>query len=801
MVSSISFGNVNTVGGKTVLSGTASGIDTNALVEALTKAKQLPATQMQDKITANQTKISALQTLKAALQNLQKSVDALRNPTFGSATTNAFSARQPFLSVTNGKTVSDFVGVSTGNGAPIGKYTLEVNELATAEVRQSGTFASRTASIVGAAGSNTDGGATNVFAAGTFQINGVNVTINQGDNLNNIAAAINSVSSTSKVTANIVKFSDTDFRLVLTGKDTGDAADITITDNDHVLPFSTVPSDHQTMFTITQPAQDAELEFNGETIIRSTNKISDLIENVTFSLYGKTNGETITLDIDKNNSSIASSIGQFVDSYNVIRTFQAQQQQRDVSGKLVDTAVLNNNSTLNTVMNQLSVLISGQASIGIPSLYGSGSQTAPLRLGDLGITLGNIAAGIDEEGNATPAITNTLEIDAAKLNSALESYFDNTSNIFQFNFLASSPNLGIYKRSNTVTDSNFSIQVDTTQSIGNQAKIVGIDGSTLSSPIALEYKTTTTMKSLSFTNKDISSYVNASGTDTPGQFAAGTFQINGANVTLTPSMTLTGVMTAINAASGTSGVTASIVKNGTDDFSIVMTGTANGTTGIVITDPDSVLPSTGMFTTTKDIPVISAPANSPVKGFTTTYTGDGTDIISRPGSISNKDITIEVDTGQLAGEQVKVTKIFGATLATPIYMDYTNSGGSSTISGKSGTPFAGLQMIYTGDGTDTINISMSQGIADKMYNSIDNVLNGQSGIFGAIGMIDEAITNLQNIDTSLQKSIDNINSQVETFREQLLNKFAALEAAITASNQLLELLSAQTNAALVASGR
>src|SRR5262249_24529924 len=127
MVSQISFGQVNTINGKTVLTGSQSGIDTNALVTALAAAKSAPATALQTKITANQAKITALNTLKTQLQTLQNSVDALRSPTFGSSTTNAFGARSPFLTVTNGKTVSDYIGVSTGNNAPIGKYTIQVD--------------------------------------------------------------------------------------------------------------------------------------------------------------------------------------------------------------------------------------------------------------------------------------------------------------------------------------------------------------------------------------------------------------------------------------------------------------------------------------------------------------------------------------------------------------------------------------------------------------------------------------------------------------------------------------------------
>ena len=137
-------------------------------------------------------------------------------------------------------------------------------------------------------------------------------------------------------------------------------------------------------------------------------------------------------------------------------------------------------------------------------------------------------------------------------------------------------------------------------------------------------------------------------------------------------------------------------------------------------------------------------------------------------------------------------------------MTYTSSGSSSTITGPAGTPFAGLQMVYTGNGTDTVDVSMSQGIADKMYNAVNGMLNGitasGSSSTSSTGIIDAAIQSLTDQDTKLQDSITTINDQVATYRTQLLTKFSQLEASISAANQLLALLSAQSNASLVNSG-
>src|SRR5690606_18890197 len=141
-----------------------------------------------------------------------------------------------------------------------------------------------------------------------------------------------------------------------------------------------------------------------------------------FSLYRPSGGESITLEIDKDNSAIAGSIGNFVDAYNEIRVFVEQQQERDATGALTENAVISNNSTMNTIVSRLSSFMSGQVSLSIPELYGAAGMTNPVRLGDLGIGFTDFLGSTDPE-NPLPPVSNILTVDAAKLNTMLESYF------------------------------------------------------------------------------------------------------------------------------------------------------------------------------------------------------------------------------------------------------------------------------------------------------------------------------------------------------------------------------------------
>src|SRR3954454_20283073 len=57
--SGVGFGTLDTSSGTPRLTGTASNIDTQALINALVQAKQQPAVQLKAKITKNEAKVAA----------------------------------------------------------------------------------------------------------------------------------------------------------------------------------------------------------------------------------------------------------------------------------------------------------------------------------------------------------------------------------------------------------------------------------------------------------------------------------------------------------------------------------------------------------------------------------------------------------------------------------------------------------------------------------------------------------------------------------------------------------------------
>jgi len=82
-------------------------------------------------------------------------------------------------------------------------------------------------------------------------------------------------------------------------------------------------------------------------------------------------------------------------------------------------------------------------------------------------------------------------------------------------------------------------------------------------------------------------------------------------------------------------------------------------------------------------------------------------------------------------------------------------------------------------------------VGDTIFNALDGYLNS---ISGQIGAIDLEIESLKSQNESAQASIDRIDDMIVSYRDQLLNKFAALEALVGAANQTLTLLDAQASA-------
>ncbi len=173
------------------------------------------------------------------------------------------------------------------------------------------------------------------------------------------------------------------------------------------------------------------------------------------------------------------------------------------------------------------------------------------------------------------------------------------------------------------------------------------------------------------------------------------------------------------------------------------------------------------------------------------FTSDAEDklgIFKSSNSLQITEFEVDIDTSRAVNDRVRITYTDPDTLA-PVTINATLSGtaGSYKITGQDGTVIDGLEMVYVGDGTDVINVNVTQGIADRLYNYTDGLLEDD-------GLFDTEVDSLNSSSERLQTDIDRQTDIIESFRESLVTRFSALEEALAKVNSILQFLDAQSKA-------
>jgi flagellar hook-associated protein 2 len=161
------------------ISGLASGFDWQSLVSQLVQVERAPETQLQDQQSLIQQQNNALGSIKTELSVLQNAVTVLNDPSFFNSRTAAVSD-------------STLASTTAAAGTAVGTYSFNFTQLATAAVLQgtagAGAALSSTNDVSGVALS-TAGFATAV-TAGTFTVNGKQVTVASSDTLQDVFTKI-----------------------------------------------------------------------------------------------------------------------------------------------------------------------------------------------------------------------------------------------------------------------------------------------------------------------------------------------------------------------------------------------------------------------------------------------------------------------------------------------------------------------------------------------------------------------------------------------------------------------------------
>lgn len=162
-------------------------------------------------------------------------------------------------------------------------------------------------------------------------------------------------------------------------------------------------------------------------------------------------------------------------------------------------------------------------------------------------------------------------------------------------------------------------------------------------------------------------------------------------------------------------------------------------------------------------------------------------VFRRTNGLAVSEITLNIDR---TNNIYQATYLDSSSVLQTIDLDYEviASTGGVVLKGKSGSVLDGLQLIFSDTADASFNVSFSQGIGDRMFNALENILRSDDGILAG------EMSTMETTVTRNKEEITKLDEFLERYREQLIEQYSRLEEALSRANNLLQLLDAQANA-------
>ena len=268
--------------------GLATGLDTDAIIEATMEVERLPVTRLENEKTYLDAELSAYIGLDVQLEAFQVAAEGLKTVADYTANSSA----------------SNLLSASADSSASSGVYNIEVVSLAKPQKDVSAE------GFADADGQTLSGSLT----IGEDTVDYRNVSLNE------LVDLINDTDG--GVTASVINDgTENGYRLLLTGNEAG--VDTTISGSGS-LSIDTIADGHTST-----PAQ-AHLIVDNVDIYSNSNTITSAIPGVDFDLYALSEpGETISLTIDVDTAAIEAKVNSFVTAYNDVMNYLNDQSDAD----------------------------------------------------------------------------------------------------------------------------------------------------------------------------------------------------------------------------------------------------------------------------------------------------------------------------------------------------------------------------------------------------------------------------------------------------------------------------------------
>lgn len=382
--SSTGYGLSSLTSGTMQVTGLASGLNTNQIIQEEMAIYQQPVTHLQNQQSGLTAMNKQLQSIQSELKTLSSDALAVGDPTL-------FKNTQ---SVTSSDTTR--VQASSTTGAGVGGYQVSVSQLANA-AQSTFSYASP--------GSND-----------AITINGSSYTITAGESIQDFVASINS--DTNGTTYAAATDSGT---VVLSSRTTGASSSVAVSDPGGALTLQS-----------SKAGQDAQFSVDGVGGSSSSNTVTNAIAGVTLSLTGvTTTSGPVTVNVGApapNSDNIQSAINTFITQYNKVLSDVQTQLTQQPSSSDPTVGTLYNDSGLRDLLSSMRHMM---------YTPGAGLPTGAATMDDIGVSTGATTGGgaVSQSslaGNLTlnaTTLTNMLQSNASGVKSILSSWSSSFVNL------------------------------------------------------------------------------------------------------------------------------------------------------------------------------------------------------------------------------------------------------------------------------------------------------------------------------------------------------------------------------------
>lgn len=321
--------------------GAGSGVLTATVIDQL-KAADTAAmiTPIDNKISLQKQKDSALSLLNSLLTTFQTSANSLGDSALYQKRT------------VSGNTSS--VSVTANSGVAVQSFSVSNTLMALNNVKESGSFSATTNSVATGAG-------TMALSVGGISYN---IKYTAATTLDDLRDAINNTAGSS-VKASTLQVGANDYRLVLNSVKTGANQTISLTDSvggalDTKLLAYNATTNATGMQEI-QASRDASFKYNGITMTRSTNTITDIVPGMTLNLLADSG--TANISIAQDTQAVSDELNSFVSNYNTLTSQLTSMTTTDVAAGKV--GVFNGDNSINAITREINQIVTSVTSKGL----------------------------------------------------------------------------------------------------------------------------------------------------------------------------------------------------------------------------------------------------------------------------------------------------------------------------------------------------------------------------------------------------------------------------------------------------